>query len=1119
QSFALEGVEGVCRETLIMLIQEQNGGMCLIVTPTEQEASETAANIAALGGNAVLFPSWGAAPYHPVYGASPVFAHRAAILCDIAMGKPPPVIVMPERLFLSPFVPPDSFQNHVITFHNGDELDTAITAEKLTALGYTRVAKSQMAGEFVLRGEVLDIITPNGTYAYRILFDFNKIESIRLFDPTEQTYISNKNYKEIMLPPLKELIWSNERIEILAENLAVADEFRNNGKTIIDQLKTKKNFSGEEMFFSMSFKKPATIASYLHCCTDSFVVFLERERLENADEALRREYEASFRAALRDDPSKEFPAPCRLLLPFGDIVKNCPRTVSFYSIKNKSTASNDKSVFSIQCDPPCSFFGNINYMKEALQTLVEQDWYALLACETDVQTARIASLFHGAGKAVHKGVINAITLPISSGFSLPEIKLIVIAESEIFGRRARPPQSLKTAQSKAIDSFIELNQGDYVVHINYGIGLFLGIERVKALGNERDYIKLRYADDEIVFVPVEQANLVQRYIGSEGSAPALDKLGAKMWEARKERARKAAEELAARLITLYSKRKAARGFAFPADTEWQTMFEASFPYEETADQLRCVEEIKTDMEKPEPMDRLVCGDVGYGKTEVAMRACFKAVMGGKQAAFLAPTTILAEQHFENFKQRFMSFPVRIEMLSRFVEDAAVRKILSRLKCGEVDILIGTHRIIQNDVVFKDMGLLIIDEEQRFGVRDKERLKEFKHSVDCLALSATPIPRTLHMSLLKIRDMSLLVTPPRNRRPIETHIGEYDETIIAQAIRTEAARGGQVFFLHNKIESLSDIRLKLEQLIPELIFETAHGRMEPAKIEDVMRRFVQGGFHALVSTTIIENGIDIPNVNTIIIDRADMYGIAQLYQLRGRVGRSDKPAFAYLFYPKDHVLSELAMKRLEAVSDLTELGSGFKIAMKDMEIRGAGNLLGREQSGSIYSVGFDMYLRLLDNAIQKLQNEKYEAETETLLELEYTGFIPDSYISGAQEKMEVYKKIASVQTQDDLDSAHAMLHDRFGPPPLETAALLALAEIRIICKQLAVLSLKERAGVVRVEFARVANINIERALRLVKESAGRIRIDPRAPNILILQTGSISLSEKSAFVCEKLSALI
>ncbi len=707
---------------------------------------------------------------------------------------------------------------------------------------------------------------------------------------------------------------------------------------------------------------------------------------------------------------------------------------------------------------------------------------------------------------------------ISGGFGISELKVLVIQENEIFGRRVHTPQSVKKAKSSVIDTFVELNPGDYVVHVNHGIGRFLGIERVRAMGNERDYIKLEYADEETVFIPIEQVNLVQRYIGNEGDAPRLDRIGSKSWENRKNKVKKSVEDLAEKLIGIYSKRKAARGFAFPKDTEWQTAFEAAFPYTETDDQITVANEIKADMEKPVPMDRLVCGDVGYGKTEMAMRAAFKAVMGGKQVAFLAPTTLLAEQHYESMKNRFENFPVKVAQLSRFVPPAEQKKTLEKLSQGGIDILVGTHRIIQKDVKFKDLGLMIIDEEQRFGVKDKEKLKEMKTNIDCLAMSATPIPRTLHMSLLKIRDMSLLTTPPHNRIPIETVIDSYNDDRIAAAIRREVERGGQVFYLHNRVESLEEIRLKLQSLVPEMIIETAHGQMTSNELDDIFRRFKLGGFHVLVATTIIENGIDIPNVNTIIIDRADMYGVSQLYQLRGRVGRSDRKAYAYLFYPENKALSEVAMKRLQVISDFTELGSGFKIAMKDMEIRGAGNLLGRDQSGDVYSVGFDMYLRLLESAVQRLTNENYQAENETLLELEYTGFIPDTYILNPQTKMEVYKKIASISNKTEFDQVYNELQDRFGPLPDEVYSLMALAEIRIFCKKLQISTLQEHGGRAQIEFAQVSAINVDKVLRLIKESSGLVKLDPLRPNVLILNTGKIGLKEKSSFIREKLESI-
>jgi transcription-repair coupling factor (superfamily II helicase) len=674
-------------------------------------------------------------------------------------------------------------------------------------------------------------------------------------------------------------------------------------------------------------------------------------------------------------------------------------------------------------------------------------------------------------------------------------------------------------KSAAIESFVELEPGDYVVHVNYGIGIFQGIERIAALGTERDYIRLEYAEGEKLFTPIEQVNLIQRYIGQEGRKPALDVIGGKAWQRRKERAQKAVEDLAQGLLELYSRRKAQPGYSFPPDTDWQSEFEAAFPFQETEDQLKCIEDVKRDMESPAVMDRLICGDVGYGKTEIALRAAFKAVMGGKQVALLAPTTILVEQHFDTFNERFTRFPVKIAMLSRFRTAKEVGKTVKALAEGEVDIAIGTHRLIQKDVKFKNLGLLIIDEEQRFGVKHKERLKQMKTTVDCLTLTATPIPRTLNMSLMKIRDMSVLNTPPQNRLPIETYVMEFNEELVARAIREEVARGGQVFYLHNRIETIEGIELFLRRLVPEVSVVVGHGRLDENFLEDAMHRFIHKEAQVLLSTTIIENGLDIPNVNTIIIDRADMLGISQLYQLRGRVGRAGIPAYAYLFYPDRRALSELAMKRLRIISDHTELGSGFKIALKDLEIRGAGNILGREQHGQILSVGFDLYLKLLDQAVAELSGKKEEEAPEVYMELEYSGFIPDSYIQDAMEKMEVYKKVASITTDEEFDRVYKEIEDRFGPIPPEVHSVLSIAEMRIVCRKLFIKSLKEKGGEIVVEFSRVSRISIDRVIRLVKESGGRAYLDPARPACLILKTGSIGLAEKAEFLKERLAMLV
>ncbi|MDR1301583.1 MAG: transcription-repair coupling factor [Treponema sp.] len=1089
----IEAVEGSLAAILLSLLSETSAAPFLVVVPTETDAAKLAADLQSLGTSALVFPWWGALPYQDLSPHAAVFGERIRVLSLLVAGEdalePCRMVITSQRGFLSPVPSPEYLRSLLILLKRGDTLDTSLLAARLVSYGYTRVSKVQVQGEFALRGEVLDILMGGDETACRILFNFNQIESIKCFDPLTQT--SKISLTHVLLRPFS----INEG---RAPAQPTPDKQKNGPLSAVAP-------GTEEALTRTHTATKGQLEMYFE---GGAVCFVDRERLENAQESLERECRSLYAKVCRE---RDVPKPEEILFNFKELFQSSPRRFSFMSMKGGGEPGALR--LSLAGEPPRSFFGNVNYLKEEFAALAQEGWKILVAAESDVQATRIQELLKDeAHVSIH-------SLPLSSGFALPDIKLMVVQENEIFGRRKRLPRSLKTVRSVAIDTFVELNPEDFVVHVNYGIGLFKGIERIRALGHERDYIKLEYAGEEFVFVPIEQVNLVQRYIGNAGSPPRLDKLGSKSWENRKGRVKQAVEDIAQKLIALYSKRKAVQGFSFPADSEWQTMFEATFPFEETEDQIRCVEEIKADMESPHPMDRLVCGDVGYGKTEVAVRACFKAIMGGKQVAFLAPTTILAEQHFENFQERFSQFPVRLAMLSRLVERGAVKKSLHGINEGAIDLIVGTHRLIQKDVVFKNLGLLVIDEEQRFGVKDKERLKELKTNVDCLSLSATPIPRTLHMSLLKIRDMSILATAPQNRHPIETVIEEYNETRLATAIRWEVERGGQVFFLHNQIESLADTRRRIERLVPEMLVDTAHGQMDPQDLEDVMHRFIHGGFHVLVSTTIIENGIDIPNVNTIIIDRADMYGVSQLYQLRGRVGRSDRVAYAYFFYPQGRSLSEVAMKRLQVISDFTELGSGFKIAMKDMEIRGAGNLLGREQSGDIYSVGFDLYLKLLDEAVNRLKDDQYEADTETLLELEYSGFIPDTYIDSAQEKMEVYKKIAAVRDKDDLEQVYAELQDRFGPLPEEAASLLALAEIRIICRELAVASLKERDGLVRVEFGKVSKVNVDRLLRLMRESNGKVKFDPRAHNVLVLAAGTIGLKEKSEFIREKLASLL
>jgi transcription-repair coupling factor (superfamily II helicase) len=1038
-------------------------------------------------------------PYRPLPRTAPVFGERARALGELIV-EPPRIAVASLRAFLTPVPDPARFGARLTRIRVGDSFDPVDLGRRLEQYGYSRVPKVGVRGEYAVRGEVVDLYQPGDEHAIRIVFEWDEVEEIRRFEADTQSSVGTLD--EFVLHPEREVVWDEDEVATAAAQMRAMGEFRH-ADELIEQLHEQRWLEGEEAYFPLADEKPHYLPEYL--AHGTVVFFLDSERLVSSYDALEREYQGLYSS---ERVRRDVPRPSRLLRSFEDARDSLERRVLFPLL----TESDGDHALRLPCDPPRSFFGNVNFFKEELGNVHEAGFRVVVFADSEAQTGRIRHLLADYD-------VDVITGSISGGFSLPDQKLMVVEENEIFGRRKRAPKSVKQVHSKAIDTFVELSPGDYVVHVNYGIGRFNGIKRISAAGNERDYIHLEYAGEEFIYIPIEQVNLIQRYIGSSGEAPRLDKIGGKSWESRKSRVRKNVEDLAERLVKLYSRRRRARGFAFPEDTEWQVQFEATFPYEETEDQLRCIDDVKADMERPQPMDRLICGDVGYGKTEIAMRAAFKAVTAGKQVAILAPTTILAEQHYESFAERMSDFPVKIGMLSRFVARKEQKRVITELAGGEMDVVIGTHRILSKDVMFKELGLLVIDEEQRFGVKAKERLKELKTSIDSLTMTATPIPRTLHMSLLKIRDMSIIKTPPHNRLPIQTVIQEFNDEIVARAIRNEIERGGQVYFLHNRVETLNNVVSFLQELVPEVMIDKAHGQMSSHELEDIMHRFIHGAFQVLVSTTIIENGIDIPNVNTIIIDRADMYGISQLYQLRGRVGRSGTLAYAYLLYPDQRILSEIAMKRLQIISDYTELGSGFKIALKDLEVRGAGNLLGREQSGDILSVGFDMYLRLLDEAIRRLDEEGEQQEEEVYLELEYSGFIPDGYVSEPVEKMEVYKRIAGITTEEELESVAGELQDRFGPLPDEVHSLLSLAEIRVLCRKLHIASLKERKGKLEVEFGKVAKISADRVVTLIQSSGGKVKLDPTRPAVLIMDTEEIGLKEKSEFIRGRLSTLV
>ena len=647
---------------------------------------------------------------------------------------------------------------------------------------------------------------------------------------------------------------------------------------------------------------------------------------------------------------------------------------------------------------------------------------------------------------------------LSSGFECYDLNLVVISMAEALEGEVKKRRTSSTFRQGEKVVFADLKQGDYVVHRTQGIGQFVGVNTIEADGVTKDYIKIKYKNDDMLYVPTSSLDNVRKYIGGGDTAPRLNRLGSKEWSNTKSRVKNNLREVAKDLIELYAKRQKMKGFAFSKDTDWQRQFEDEFPYQETDDQLRCIEEVKKDMEQSRPMDRLLCGDVGYGKTEVAIRAAFKAVMDHKQVAYLVPTTVLANQQYESFKKRMEGFAITVELLNRFRTKKEQDEVVKKLKLGEVDVVIGTHRLLSKDVEFRDLGLLIIDEEHRFGVKDKEKIKKLKTSVDVLTMTATPIPRTLHMSILGIRDMSVIYEPPQNRRPVQTYVLEYDAEVIKEAITKELERGGQVFYLYNKVENIEKKAMDIAELVPEAKVEYAHGKMSGREIEDIMERFINGDVNVLVCTTILESGIDIPNANTIIVENADRLGLAQLYQIRGRVGRSDKQAYAYITYKRDKLLSEIADKRLKAIREFTEFGSGFKIAMRDLEIRGAGSLLGEIQHGHMEQVGYDTYCNLLDQVVKEMQGMEVEEEQEIQIDINISSYIPDSYIENSSQKIEVYQNIALCRTEEDIQNVIDEIIDRYGVMPKELENLIEIARIKELCRNAGVIKISEKKNV-------------------------------------------------------------
>ncbi|WP_436966312.1 transcription-repair coupling factor [Staphylococcus shinii] len=956
--------------------------------------------------------------------------------------------------------PVEMWKSHQLTLNVGDDIDIDDFLNKLVNMGYRRESVVSHIGEFSLRGGIIDIYPLIGNPIRIELFD-TEVDSIRDFDV--ETQRSEENVEEVNITTASDYIITEDVLKHTKQKLKEAYEYTRPkiDKSVRNEL--KETYESFQLFESSMFdhqvlrrlvafmyQQPTTIIDYFK--DDAIVAVDEYNRIKETETALITEADEFMQNLIEsgkgfiDQSFLQYDA-------FENQLK--PYPVTYFTLFTATMSVELNEIIKFSCKPVQQFYGQYDIMRSEFQRFIQNDYTVVVLAETEVKKERIQSMLNEMhiptfiDTPTHRNEGgNAIITEgsLSEGFELPYMQLVVVTERELFKskQKKKPKQQKTLTNAEKIKSYQDLKVGDYIVHVHHGVGRYLGVETLEVGGVHKDYIKLQYKGTDQLFVPVDQMDQVQKYVASEDKTPRLNKLGGTEWKKTKAKVQQSVEDMADELIELYKSREMSVGYQFGPDTAEQNDFEIDFPYELTPDQSKSIEEIKKDMEIERPMDRLLCGDVGYGKTEVAVRAAFKAVMEGKQVAFLVPTTILAQQHYETLIERMQDFPIEVQLISRFRTAKEIKETKEGLKSGFVDIIVGTHKLLGKDIHYKDLGLLIVDEEQRFGVRHKERIKSLKNNVDVLTLTATPIPRTLHMSMLGVRDLSVIETPPENRFPVQTYVLEQNTNFIKEALERELSRDGQVFYLYNKVQSIYEKREQLQMLMPDANIGVAHGQMNERDLEETMLSFINHEYDIIVTTTIIETGVDVPNANTLIIEDADRFGLSQLYQLRGRVGRSSRIGYAYFLHPTNKVLSETAEDRLQAIKEFTELGSGFKIAMRDLNIRGAGNLLGKQQHGFIDSVGFDLYSQMLEEAVNEkrgVKDEKQDAP-EVEIELNIDAYLPAEYIQNEQAKIEIYKKLRKIETEAQLMDVKDELIDRFNDYPVEVERLLEMMEIKI-----------------------------------------------------------------------------
>ena len=1030
----------------------------------------------ALGGLVLPYPSLQADPYRALTPHMRVSSARARALLAMATGTAR-VVVASAPALLPTLPPPSLLVARSLGVRTGAELDPLALSALLAEAGYDRQDPVDDHGEYCVRGGILDVYPPDEIWPIRVEFIGDMVESIRRFDPGTQRSVETLD--QFLVVPVRE--------HAEAGTTAAAGD--------------------------------ATVFDYLTAASGGLVVASEPDEsivsARRAVEVAERSYEE---ALARSSTPPSLPAPSRLLMSADDLAARLARGVALTGLHVEGDVGNQGAALRhVTTQPGQRFHGRIaDWVHEVRERRTGGDTVVFVA-ETPGRAERTVEMLADYDvraelatrtSEVSSGAVLVAVGTLSGGIRLPEASVSLYAEADIFeeDRHRGGAARKRSLAATFLSDLRDLKVGDLIVHVDNGIGEFVGLKQIGVGDTAHEFLELRYQGDDKLFVPVERLDLVQKYTG--GSRPALDRLGGTSWERAKGKVKKAMRDMAEELLKLYAARKAVAGHAFGPDTHWQEEFEAAFPYELTPDQVTALADIKRDMESSMPMDRLLCGDVGYGKTEVALRAAFKTVMDGKQVAILAPTTVLAFQHLETLRARLASFPVKVDMVSRFRSKAEQTAILEQLAAGQIDILVGTHRLLSKDVGFRDLGLLVVDEEQRFGVAHKERIKQMRRKVDVLTLTATPIPRTLNMSLVGIRDMSVIETAPKDRLSIQTHVVKFDQHVIGRALRTELARGGQVYVVHNRVESIYSMANLLERLVPEARIVVGHGQMSEDALERTMLDFMAHKFDVLLSTTIVENGLDIPNANTIVVNRADRYGLSQLYQLRGRVGRSDRPAYAYLMIPPEESLSPVAKRRLAAIKEFSDLGSGFRVAALDLEIRGAGNLLGGQQSGQIDSVGFEMYMKLLEETVKELKGEDLDDDVRAAVNLQVDFRLPENYVPDVNQRLSIYRRVASSRSEEEIRRVLDDARDRYGPAPPALLNLADFGRVRVGADHLGLESIDRDGPLVVFKFREKTRVDLPRLLTLVRGRPDLQLVPPGSLKLDVRQEGAAEAARSS-----------